>query len=205
MAMGRQGDRQGDLIVTWSEMPRSRATCSTTACSKCWLEPGSTASWRTPAERITPRPWARPRCHPAATFGCTWSGPSRGSTASAGSSGAVRSLGERLVFTCPAPDPRWRRLRGQDHGSRRPQRHTSSDRLQHALGPWSRLNKHFVNGLQRDAKSVTSRCHAGVYCNVTAPWKEASSAQAAQTAVSTICNTSMIGERCSYPQLDRSA
>jgi hypothetical protein len=23
MAMGRQGDRQGDLMVTWSEMPRS--------------------------------------------------------------------------------------------------------------------------------------------------------------------------------------
>src|SRR4029453_9671371 len=23
MAMGRQGDRQGDLIVTWAEMPRS--------------------------------------------------------------------------------------------------------------------------------------------------------------------------------------
>ena len=23
MAMGREGDRQGDLIVTWSEMPRS--------------------------------------------------------------------------------------------------------------------------------------------------------------------------------------
>lgn len=23
MAMGRQGDRQGDLMMTWSEMPRS--------------------------------------------------------------------------------------------------------------------------------------------------------------------------------------
>jgi transposase len=23
VAMGRQGDRQGDLMVTWSEMPRS--------------------------------------------------------------------------------------------------------------------------------------------------------------------------------------
>jgi hypothetical protein len=23
MAMGREGDRQGDLIVTWAEMPRS--------------------------------------------------------------------------------------------------------------------------------------------------------------------------------------
>jgi transposase len=23
MAMGREGDRQGDLIVTWGEMPRS--------------------------------------------------------------------------------------------------------------------------------------------------------------------------------------
>jgi hypothetical protein len=23
MAMGREGDRQGDLIVTWTEMPRS--------------------------------------------------------------------------------------------------------------------------------------------------------------------------------------
>jgi hypothetical protein len=25
MAMGRQGDRQGDLMVTWSEMPRGVA------------------------------------------------------------------------------------------------------------------------------------------------------------------------------------
>src|SRR4051812_13252974 len=35
--------------------------CSTTACNRYWSEPGSTASWRTPAERTTPTQWAPPR------------------------------------------------------------------------------------------------------------------------------------------------
>src|SRR5215210_4547395 len=62
-----------------------------TACKRCCSEPGSTASWKKPAERTTPRPWAHPQCRPVATSACTWSGPSRGSTASAGSSGAART------------------------------------------------------------------------------------------------------------------
>ena len=56
------------------------------------------------------------------------------------------SRGAWLVFSCPAPDQQWR-VRGSHHGSRRPQRHPSSDRREHALRPSLRLNKHFVNGL----------------------------------------------------------
>jgi hypothetical protein len=35
MAMGREGDRQGDLIVTWEEIPRSPGMCFTTGFRKC--------------------------------------------------------------------------------------------------------------------------------------------------------------------------
>src|SRR3954466_16423920 len=56
------------------------------------------------------------------------------------------SRGAWLVFSCPAPDQQWR-IRGSYHGSRRPRRHPSSDRREHALRPSLRLNKHFVNGL----------------------------------------------------------
>src|SRR4051794_40863087 len=43
-----------------------------------------------------------------------------------------RGRGERLVFSCPAPDRQWR-VRGSHHGSRRQPRHASSDRLQNGL------------------------------------------------------------------------
>ena len=33
MAMGQQKDRQGDLMVSWSEMPRRQVMYFTTACS----------------------------------------------------------------------------------------------------------------------------------------------------------------------------
>ena len=44
MAMGRQGDRQGDLMVTWSEMPRSPGHVFYDRRKRCWSEPGPTAS-----------------------------------------------------------------------------------------------------------------------------------------------------------------
>ena len=87
MAMGRQGDRQGDLMVMWSEMPRSPGHVFYDRLQEVLVGAGLTASWRTPAERSTPRPWARPQYRPVGTFACTWSGTSRGSTASAGWSG----------------------------------------------------------------------------------------------------------------------
>ena len=35
MAMGRQKDGQGDLMVSWSEMARSPGHVFMTACSRC--------------------------------------------------------------------------------------------------------------------------------------------------------------------------
>src|SRR5215212_11932257 len=60
--------------------------------------------------------------------------------------GTPKEAVARSWCSCPAPDQQ-RRVRGSHHGSRRPQRHPSSDRREHALRPSLRLNKHFVNGL----------------------------------------------------------
>jgi hypothetical protein len=35
MALGRQGERQGDLVVTWKEMPRRRAMSSMIGFREC--------------------------------------------------------------------------------------------------------------------------------------------------------------------------
>jgi len=57
------------------------------------------------------------------------------------------SRGGRVVCSDPAPDQQWRRSGGHSDRSPRPQRDPSSDHLEHALGPSSQLNKHFINGL----------------------------------------------------------
>src|SRR5450631_3434932 len=63
---------------------------STTGCRTCSLKPASTVSSRRPASRFMLQEWARHHCRRAAISACTWSAISRGSTASAASSGAVR-------------------------------------------------------------------------------------------------------------------
>ncbi len=57
MAMGRSEAVQGDLMATWSEMPRSPGTPSTIAFRTCFGTPGSTRSWRRCAIRTTRRGW----------------------------------------------------------------------------------------------------------------------------------------------------
>lgn len=83
MALGRQGDRQAEMLVAWSEMLRF---------------PGHVLYVRLPAELITagfdgfveehsaphmPRGAFARRCRQGATFGCCWSAPSRGWVTSA--------------------------------------------------------------------------------------------------------------------------
>ena len=40
MALGRQGDRQSEMLVAWAEMPRSPGTSSTTGCRPNWSAAG---------------------------------------------------------------------------------------------------------------------------------------------------------------------
>ena len=62
MALGRQGERQADLMIGWAEPPRSPGTPSTTACRRSWSRPGSTAPPRRNAGPTTRRSGAARRC-----------------------------------------------------------------------------------------------------------------------------------------------
>ena len=91
MAMGRQGDRQGDLMVMWSEMPRSPGHVFYDRLQEVLLGAGFDGFVEDACRAFYAKTMARPRCRPVGTSACTWSGTSRGSTASAGSSGAART------------------------------------------------------------------------------------------------------------------
>ena len=88
MAMGQQKDRQGDLMVSWSEMPRSPGHVFYDRLQLVLIEGGFDGF----AEAVKPYYAARMgalRCHPSATSVCTWRATSRVSTPR-GRSGAAR-------------------------------------------------------------------------------------------------------------------
>ena len=92
MAMGRQKDGQGDLMVSWSEMPRSpgHVFYDRLAVGADRGRLRRLCRGELPALLRGPG-WARPRCRPGAISGCTWWATSRASTASAVWSGAART------------------------------------------------------------------------------------------------------------------
>jgi len=81
MAMGRQGPRQGEMLVTWDELPKSPGHAFYDRLQAVLIEAGFDAWSRNYAGPATRPPWVRRRCRPAATSGCIWSATSRASTA----------------------------------------------------------------------------------------------------------------------------
>ena len=74
MAMGREGEVQGDLVVTWAEMPRSPGHAFYDKLQTLLTEAAaSTGSCRRPASPITRLGWERRHCRRAAISACTWS------------------------------------------------------------------------------------------------------------------------------------
>ena len=57
MAMGRGGEVQSDLVMTWTELPPRRARRFTTSCRICWLRPGLTPSSRRSTSAIARLGW----------------------------------------------------------------------------------------------------------------------------------------------------
>ena len=67
MAMGRQKDGQGDLMVSWSEMPRSPGHVFYDRLQSVLIEGGFDAFAEASSAGLITRPgWARPRCRPGA-------------------------------------------------------------------------------------------------------------------------------------------
>jgi hypothetical protein len=90
MAMGREGEVQGDLMITWAEIPRSPGHVFYDRLQNLLAEAGFDAF-----VEETCKPYYAPRMGaPSLPLGaisaCTWSAISRGSTASAALSGAAR-------------------------------------------------------------------------------------------------------------------
>ena len=77
MAMGRQKDGQGDLMVSWSEMPRSPGHVFYDRLQSVLIEGGFDAFAEASCRLNYAPGWARPRCRPVAISGCTWWATSR--------------------------------------------------------------------------------------------------------------------------------
>ena len=90
MAMGQQKDRQGDLMVSWSEMPRSPGHVFYDRLQLVLIEGGFDGFAEAVCQPYYAPGWGRLRCHPGATSVCTWWATSRVSTLSVGWSGAAR-------------------------------------------------------------------------------------------------------------------
>ena len=88
MAMGQQKDRQGDLMVGWSEMPRSAGHVFYDRLQSVLIEGGFDGFAE--AASITRPGWERHRCRRGAISGCTWWATSRASALSAGWNGGAR-------------------------------------------------------------------------------------------------------------------
>ena len=91
MAMGRQGDRQGDLMVVWSEMPRSPGHAFYDLLQQVLVGAGFDSFVEDACRAYYAKTMGAPSVPPVGISGCTGSGTSRGSTASAGSRGAART------------------------------------------------------------------------------------------------------------------
>jgi hypothetical protein len=99
MAMGREGDRQGDLIVTWAEIPRSPGHVFYDRLQEVLIAGGFDGFVERRASPITRQGWGHHRCRRGAISACTWSAILRGLPASEASPGAVR-IRCRCVSSC---------------------------------------------------------------------------------------------------------
>jgi hypothetical protein len=70
MAMRRETGVQGDLYVTWAEMPRSPGHIFYDRLQEILLEAGFDAFVEDAANHSTRREWARLRCRRAVIFAC---------------------------------------------------------------------------------------------------------------------------------------
>ena len=91
MAMGRQKDGQGDLMVSWSEMPRSPGHVFYDRLQSVLIEGGFDAFAEASCRPYYAARMGAPSVPPGAISGCTWWATSRASTASAVWSGAART------------------------------------------------------------------------------------------------------------------
>src|SRR5204863_3333008 len=97
MAMGREGDRQDDLIVTWAEMPRSPGHVFYDRLQDVLIAGGFDLFVETVC-----RPYYAPKmgaqCRRGAISACTWSAISRVSPASVASPGGVQIRYRCAIF-----------------------------------------------------------------------------------------------------------
>src|SRR3954447_972187 len=112
MALGRQGERQADLVIGWAELPRSPGHAFYDRLQALLGEAGFDRFAETECAPYYAGERGRPSLPPGATSGCTWSATSRGSTASAASSGAAPTA-SRCASSCAwAPPSRCPTIRG---------------------------------------------------------------------------------------------
>ena len=72
MTMGQQKDRQGDLMVSWSEMPRSPGHVFYDRLQSVLIEGGFDGFAEAACQAYYAARMGRLRCRPGATSACTW-------------------------------------------------------------------------------------------------------------------------------------
>jgi len=70
MAMGREGEVQGDLMMTWAEIRVRQAMCFTNRLQQLLAEAGFDAFVEETCKPFYGRGWARRRCRRAAISAC---------------------------------------------------------------------------------------------------------------------------------------
>ena len=118
MAIGREGDRQGDLIVSWAEMPVLAWACVLRPASVALIAGGFDRFDETArAKPITRRRWGHRRCRRGVISGCTWLAIFEGIASERGigwrcsDSMSLRDF-RRLENREEGPDHSWRRRAG---------------------------------------------------------------------------------------------
>src|SRR5580693_7340555 len=89
MAMGREGEVQGELVMSWAEMPRSPGHAFYDKLQTLLTEGGFDGFVQTTCKPYYAPRWERRHCRRAAISACTWSGILKGSTAKGASCGAA--------------------------------------------------------------------------------------------------------------------
>jgi hypothetical protein len=78
MALGQQRNRQGELVVTWREMPRSPGHIFYDRLQRVLIDAGFDAFAETTCKPYYAAKMGHRRSRQAGTSGCTWSAISRG-------------------------------------------------------------------------------------------------------------------------------
>src|SRR4051794_12917282 len=89
MALGRQGERQTDLVVGWAELPRSPGHVFYDRLQTVLTQAGFDGFAEQRCAPYYASGGAARRCRRAVTSACIWSATSRGSIASVGWNGAA--------------------------------------------------------------------------------------------------------------------